>query len=221
MSDFASQELVTVFASEARRAFGFCEAAFDCAAELEVQVHTEHGLRPVDLPEVEEGGYFLAALTYTGDRLRVEITYGDREFALGVRVGRTVGDALPNMYGLDEWGEAIGVDSAGATRYRWLTSVERVRDAVDRTAAEVYQLLADVLAADPTTMDRLAAVRAERRRAHTDALAEHEHRRAAALAAAAFREQDYGTVVRLLSGVEARLTPSERKTLEFARRQVG
>ncbi len=164
---------------------------------------------------------WLARVWFRAADFEVELSYGDRELYVGTIVRRRLkGHSEVSSYALWEWLDAFDipdghVDASGVNTQAGLNL------AVSRAAHLLGLHLSTILAAGPHVILRIEAAREARSQAEREANAKSEHSSAAAHAAEAFRAGDFNKVIGLLEPFASRLSPSEKKKLQIARRRVG
>lgn len=211
--------LIGAFLDSAAVALECVRAEADSHFEVSVQQVTSEGLEQVEPEQVR--GFFFARRVFRTRSLVGEITFGDRELEVNFTVGRVrSGNAISGQYGLWEWVAALGGTYPQARGDQFVLTVERLRAVVDSIGAVFCEYAPRIALAGTDVEVRLEAARARRQAEWNEEMRAEDHRRAASLAAAAFRARDYEGVVKLLNPFETRLTPAERKKLAMARKHL-
>jgi hypothetical protein len=229
-----SRDLVEAFFRSAATTFAFLgEHDATSAQHLEIWDGTDWtAIRAADLPD---NVFFLARGEYTGPGWRVRVEYGDREYLINTILeitdggSRSVLSSLWNRFGrrpqpagysLWEWIEAVGGAAAGASHAGGADSAEQVTAAVTEMGDALRTYLSVILRDRATLIPRVRARRDQRMQEWKEQDRLDRDRRIAAEAAEAFRRRDFRRAVDLLEPLELRLSGSDRKKLDYARKRL-
>ena len=212
--------IVREFLNTVAEAFAFLSSEPEFAED--VTVLSSASGSPVEPEELGQGGFFFASAELETSRVRVRVTYGDRELFINTTVSlQPPAPGAGNEYGLWEWIEALEISDDRVAHAEWVLTSARMIDTVCQSAAVLRDHLDAIANADAGVIATLELARVRRQEEWQEQEREREHRRIAAQAAEAFRVKDYARVVALLGPVRERLTPSEIGKLEYARQQLS
>jgi hypothetical protein len=166
-------------------------------------------------------GPFTVRRTFGTRRLAGTMTYGERELEANLLVSRRlplIGALGP--YALWEWVAAF----EGAARWQgtgsWLSTAERVRQAVTELGTVFREAAPRIAEASIGTARWIDADRARRR---AEEAADHQrsaHEAIRVRANEAFRTGDFATAITLLESLGDRRTPAEQMKLALARKRL-
>jgi hypothetical protein len=229
-----SRDLVEAFFRSAAEAFAFLREHDATAAQhLEMWDGTDWtAIRAAELPD---NVFFLARDEYTARGWRVRVEYGDREYLINtileIRDGgslsvlsslwnRFVRRPSPPRYSLRELIEADGGEAAGASHDWGADSAEQVKAGVREMGDALRTYLSVILRGRATLVPRVRARRDQRMQEWKEQGRLDRDRRIVAEAAEAFRRRDFRRAIDLLEPLELRLSGSDRKKLDYARKRL-
>ena len=211
--------LVAAFLAASSEALQFMHGAPGFHTSVTVEELREDEFVEVSADAVS--GLFNVERKFATRRLAGKITFGERELYANLSVSRRlplIGSLGP--YGLWEWVAAFD----GATGWQgigsWLSTAERVRQAVAELGTVFREAAPRIAEASLATARWIDADRARRRAEH---LAEHQRSADEVIrgrANEAFRTGDFATAVKLLESLGDRRTPAEQMKLTLARKRV-
>jgi hypothetical protein len=228
-----SSDLVRTFFRSAADTFAFLH---DSGAVSTQSLNVWDGTEWQPIPGVDliDNVFFFARVLYAGPGWHVRVEYGDREYLINTvleiaeeahhplfsslrsAVGRR---PQPASYSLWEWIEALGGDSAAASHAGGADTTDRVAAGVRGMGDSLRTHLPSILRQLPALIPKVQALREQRMLQWKEQDRLDRDRRIAIEAADAFRESDFQRVVELLEPLEARLVGSDRKKLDYARKQ--
>ena len=188
-------------------------ALLDLRRDFVAEVQTRIGpvVRPV-APNVQVlHQEWLASVTFTGPRLTLVTSFGDRESIVNSVLSRTGDGPVLAEAALWEWLEALGIDDDRSSCEILLTQRGDIERVVQETAGLLADHLPEILDATPDVAAAIA--RARHQRAEDDFQVQVSGQAAQAIVEArrAFWRRDYGRVVELLEPWESRLSRAERR----------
>jgi len=208
-------DLVGCFFSEAPVAFAFLGDGGSYPLRTSLRHHTSRGM--VDVTPERVTGLFIAVWRAETPELVVDLSFGDREYALSLH------PAPPTQtpeFDLWEWSEVFpGEPTIGSRDGQFCGTPDRLRRELARYAAVLGRLVERVTAWDETDLVQLRHARANRLQAWIAADREDQHARARAEADAAFRVGNFRRVTELLAPFDDVLTAAERTKLILAARK--
>lgn len=209
-------ELLNTFHLECERAFAFLVT--------EHHFTRQYGLSDFELPRANLKYYdlknipnwFWAVERFERCDVRIEISFGDREFNIEGRYWNKGQEfALWEiLQAADHHSEAISGDA-------WVNTTSFMSDTLQHMARALHADISLFLNPQPFLFDRALTLRNERLRQAYEIQRLQELDRARTIASEAFRAKDYVRVVTLLTPFTDILTAADRRKIELSKRYAS
>lgn len=154
---------------------------------------------------------------YESDRMLLNVYHGRRSYEIGVEVGH-LHERDAYHYRLPEvLGAILGESGQQNAYYFQSSSRDGVRSCVEAAARLVKENYGPLLRGDPIALKRVQVFSSRRNEEYTREVVQQPIRESADRA---WRAKDFAMVVQCYGSIRKDLTPTERRRLEYAEKQL-
>lgn len=154
---------------------------------------------------------------YESDRVFLNVYHGRRSYEIGVEVGY-LHERDANKYRLPEvLGAILGESGQQNAYYLQSSNRDGVRRCVETAAGLVEEHYGPVLRGDPIALERVKVFSSKRNEDYTREVVQQPIRDSADRA---WRAKDFAMVAQYYGSIRKDLTPTERRRLEYAEKQL-
>jgi hypothetical protein len=171
-------------------------------------------IRPYNLQDID--GCFWAVTRYERGENAIELSYGDKDYALDIHFifGHT------HRFSLHELLRAGKKNPHGSGARRWIQAQATLEEHILALASLLFEHEKLLLEPDEKLIDRAMTMRQTNMHHQIHEQYQRELRESAQKAAQAFLDRDYRRVIELMAPYERHLSSSDVKKLKLARRYL-